>query len=343
MNKRIEWADIVKYICIMFVIMAHSETNTELLHSFYTPFILNGFLFVSGYCYKNGNDFSLLLRKKTEQLFIPWLIWGLIKVCSQGIYSVFGTVSHELSFGERIKRLLLQIRGLDDPVWFVAMMFISFIPFFFLIRSYEASRNKKKYKWLLLVLHIIGLIYSAYMPSFSYGTNALPWHIEYLPVSLFVMFLGYEYRNCYEQILKEKEDGLFPVFTVLFLVTVCVSYFCSFPAPVDIFFQTIERLVGIAEIVLVSKRIKANRYILFVGQNTLIYFPMHIYVDKIADVFLRKVIPNAYTVILNHEFLSTGITILTAFAVSVLLIVPAKFISRYLPFMAGKGKLLQRV
>ena len=339
-NKRIEWIDIAKYICIIFVISGHLETNTELLHSFYTPFFLNGFLFVSGYCYKNRNDFASMLRKKIVQLFIPWLLWSFLKLCVHQVYSSFGKVNHEMSFGEGLKWMLLQIRGVNDSTWFVAMMFISFIPFFFLIRSYEASLNKKKYKWLLLALYFLGQIYSEYMPPFSYGTNALPWHIEYLPVSLLFMFLGYEYRNCYEQKVREKESRYFPYITVLFLLLFVVSYICSFIKPVDIVFQLISRFVGVTELVLVSKRIKANRYILFVGQNTLIYFPMHIYITTAMRKFMEKLIPEIYGTILNNQILSTGCTILFALLISVILIPPAKLINKYLPFMAGKSRLL---
>ena len=43
----------------------------------------------------------------------------------------------------------------------------------------------------------------------------------------------------------------------------------------DILYHYLTVVVGIATLILIAKEIKANRYINYVGQNTLIYFALH--------------------------------------------------------------------
>lgn len=62
--KRIEWVDIVKYVCIIMVMLSHLETRTEIWSAFYTPFFLSAFFFAAGYVYKPNNSFGVFLDKK---------------------------------------------------------------------------------------------------------------------------------------------------------------------------------------------------------------------------------------------------------------------------------------
>ncbi len=54
-NGRIEWIDIGKYICIMFVMLSHLQSGTENFAQFYRPFFLTAFFFIAGYVYNCCN------------------------------------------------------------------------------------------------------------------------------------------------------------------------------------------------------------------------------------------------------------------------------------------------
>ena len=41
--KRIEWLDVVRYICIIVVMLSHLQSNTNVLRIFYSPFFLSAF------------------------------------------------------------------------------------------------------------------------------------------------------------------------------------------------------------------------------------------------------------------------------------------------------------
>lgn len=137
--KRIVWVDVVKYICILMVMLSHLEARTDLWQVFYTPFFLSAFFFVSGYVYKpKDGGFKKFLHKKIRQLFVPWLVFSVFNIL----------LSQILSFNEHSGLLtelmwnFLQIRGKGDGIWFVAALFVSFIPFYFAINWYEAEYEK---------------------------------------------------------------------------------------------------------------------------------------------------------------------------------------------------------
>ena len=132
-SKRIIWVDVVKYICILMVMLSHLETRTDVWQAFYAPFFLSAFFFVSGYVYKPKDGFKQFLYKKLRQLFIPWLVFSVFNIL----------LSQMLSFNEHESLLteltwnFLQIRGHSDGVWFVAALFVTFIPFYFFIKWCE--------------------------------------------------------------------------------------------------------------------------------------------------------------------------------------------------------------
>lgn len=49
--------------------------------------------------------------------------------------------AHESLFGE-LKWNFLQIRGQGDLIWFVAALFVAFVPFYFFIQWYEDEADK---------------------------------------------------------------------------------------------------------------------------------------------------------------------------------------------------------
>lgn len=137
-TKRIEWVDVVKYICIIMVMLSHLETRTELWKNFYSPFFLSAFFFVSGYVYKVGDDFKGFIYRKTRQLLIPWLVFSIFDILLSQIISFN---EHESILTE-LKWNFLQIRGRGDGVWFVAALFVTFIPFYFFIKWYDSQSQK---------------------------------------------------------------------------------------------------------------------------------------------------------------------------------------------------------
>lgn len=132
-NVRVIWVDRVKYICIVMVMLSHLETCTRAWSAFYSPFFLSSFFFVSGYVYKRKENFTGFLYKKIYQLFIPWLVFSVLDI----LLSQFISFNNHAGLLEELKWNFLQIRGMGDGIWFVAALFVAFIPFYFFIKLYE--------------------------------------------------------------------------------------------------------------------------------------------------------------------------------------------------------------
>ncbi len=216
-NRRIEWVDIAKFICALFVLLTHLETNTQLLGKIYEPFYLNGFLFLSGYTFTYRDDFSKFIRHKAKQLLIPWLFFGLLVVITGNIYSP--TPGSHQGLIKDLMWFIIQIRERNDAMWFLSALFVAYIPFYFVIRLYLKKKEEgKDITWYLLifsfVLYFLGLEYLLRFPYlFHWGNGNIPWHIEYIPNALFFMLNGYFFRNRFE-----KHFDRFAAFRFLYLL-----------------------------------------------------------------------------------------------------------------------------
>ncbi len=187
-GKRLEWVDTGKFICIMFVMLSHLESGSDILSAFYSPFILRVFFFLSGYVHKQPATFREHFVKKVKGLFVPWLIFSNFNIFLSAIISLHGernTLS-ELAWNA------LQIRGSGDGVWFVAALFVAFIPFYFIIKW-----NKPAWACVVAaVLSLASVLYSNLMnPAFfPWGSTALPWHLDYMFKAMLWMVLGYYFK-----------------------------------------------------------------------------------------------------------------------------------------------------
>jgi len=91
-------------------------------------------------------------------------------------------------------------------------------------------------------------------------------------------------------------------------------------------------------IVSLSKTIKSNRYIQFVGSNTLIYFALHGKVYAVLEKVLAKVGGDYYVMCLDNPLYASVMALIITFTISIILIIPTSIINKYLPWMVGRRK-----
>ncbi len=342
LTKRIEWVDIVKYICIMWVILCHLEADTELLSVFYTPFFLNGFFFVSGYVYFHKTGFKPFFIKKIKGLFVPWLFFSLFNI----LFSQILSFNEHSSLIDELKWNFLQIRGLGDGIWFVAALFIAFIPFYFFVGLYEKSAKQRTdnivFILIAFILSILSNLYEIFMNPelLPWGTVKLPWHTEYIFVAMFWMFLGYLFRKEYEKVYDEnvKIVSAAAVFLV-FLVMIYLPFLMGYKLQGNIFsiiYSYLTAFLGVFVLIYVSKHITPNRYLLYIGQNTLICFALHGKIFSILQVIIRKVSGTLYAAVLSNMFTSSIFAIAFTIVISLILIIPIYIINKWFPFLIGR-------
>lgn len=341
-NKRVPWADVAKYICIMWAMLSHLEANTSFLHNFYSPFYLCGFFFVSGYVYSHKTGFGQFFAKKVKGLFVPWLFFSVLNI----LLSQILTFNEHSSLLEELKWNFLQISSKGDGVWFVAALFAAFVPFYFFISKYEKSRKQKKDKFFFIIiafmLSLISELYCKYMdPNFlPWGTNTLPWHMEYIFVVMFWMTLGYLFKGECEKIFDEYIKTIFVfIMSVVYIIIIYFPYIyeCGIKNNIlGVLFSYITSFLGVFLLVYTSKKITPNKYLLYIGQNTLICFAIHGKIYSIIQTILKRITVLRYTEILENVMASSVFAICFAVILSFILIIPIYIINRWFPFLLGR-------
>ena len=107
---------------------------------------------------------------------------------------------------------------------------------------------------------------------------------------------------------------------------------------IDIIYQYMASVVGIFTLIMIVKKVRSNKYINYVGQNTLIYFALHGKLYSVIQTVLKKITSGFYTVVLNNTMVASIFCFVLSLVLSVILIVPAYIINRWIPFAAEKNK-----
>lgn len=192
------------------------------------------------------------------------------------------------------------------------------------------------------------MLYTKLMPTevFPWDSTALPWHIEYMFQAMFYMVVGYVFRQHFEEwfdkhnILKTRI-----VLCSIYMLMVFIPYFSKIQMPfiLGIINNYTISIIGIVAVVLIAKAVSSNKYINYVGQNTLIYFALHGKVYSLIQTLLKKFAGRFYFLVLKDVTFSSVFCLALSLLLSVILIVPAYIINRWFPFIMGRQNLMEKV
>lgn len=344
--KRIEWLDVSKYLAMIMVMITHLESYTDFWYVFCSSIVLYTFCFASGYVYRQKPRFREHLYAKFRQLFIPWLVFSTLILLLAQLMSFH---AHG-SFLEEMKWNLLQIRGMGDEMWFISALFVAYIPFYFFIKWYDAKpqggssgilRHHLAVILTAWLLSFVSALYSRLMPSgiLPWNGAGLPWHLEYVFRAMFYMVAGYACRQRFGEWLNRPPSVKIRVgFCLVYLLISLGPYFCklSFPLLPDVFYAYLSEMVGITAVVMFSLSIKPNRYINYIGQNTLLCFAFHGKILSLIEMLLRKYAGEFYNAVLGNTVFSSIFALLFSVLLTFLLIVPIYVVNRFFPFLIGR-------
>ena len=189
-GNRIKYIDVAKGFLIIFVVLGHITSTTSdygnihdnyfnqtgyLLSTFYVPFYMQAFFFITGYTTNFQKPFLLFLKQNVKRLVLPYVCFGFI-------YALF----NHIVFGQNL--LFTTMDGeklffLVEFYWFLSALFISKILFWFISRV----ENFAIQLLLCLLLFLIGWGISAYYAettNFSHLHNYFHYRIEYIQLYL---------------------------------------------------------------------------------------------------------------------------------------------------------------
>ena len=340
--KRVQWLDIAKFFFILIVIYSHLESAVDEFSCLIVPIMLPGFLFASGYAHRSGQDFKSFFIKKFRTLFVPWLILSVFDISLSQIAS-FGEHNYLYELGWNF----LQIRGRNDQLWFVAALFTAYIPFYFYIEWYKRKSSNGNYRTAVFFLIALaffgcGIAYSLFMDPalLPWGSISLPWHLDYSFRAVFFMACGYFFREKVENWFDAFPSAVRTVFLLsLHAVIVYAPYFITIHDNIfALLANLITPLLGIFSVVSISKALPANRYFLYVGQNTRLYFAFHGKVYGVIEGILRQFFAAPYYALLSNKISAVLFAVALTILVSFILIIPCYIVNRWFPFILGKKK-----
>lgn len=271
-SHRINWIDMAKGYGIILVILGHLYTGTNRytdyklgiwIYSFHIPL----FFFLSGCVFSNKKSFFTFLLHKCRTIILPYITFSVI------LYSFL--VFYSKADYSILKLFLLQKRAYT--IWFLAALFWMNI-FFYLLSKYLDSL---KIGLFVVITCALGLIY------YRKGGQAWFWDIDTALTNLVFFYLGYELKLHYKQ-LELYLHGIksLPIFCCALLINIFTCFtdvlLSHSEYGLDIFFNKygfppltyISAISGIVCVIIISHQ-WTNAIILYIGQNSLVYFALH--------------------------------------------------------------------
>lgn len=290
---------------------------------YFSPVFLTTFFFVSGYLFKENCSFLKVFEQRTRTLLLPFLLLGMIMI----ILSQILTFNEKVPFVDELKGLIFQ-NGTNQLLWFIAALYVYSLIFYWIERFSQGTKGLLLISVLLFVLN--------WLYTFL-KFPALPWHITSFGFACFYMGVGKLYRKQEERI-NQWIGRRYVIVSLLILYIVLITLFdlrISFAGGKYMIDALSLTLPGLAIMIYVSKHIFDNsRFLLFVGANTLFYFAFHGKVYSLLQTICHKVIPTDISSISEVE---DAIAIIIVLLDALILILPARFVNRYCPFLLGKG------
>lgn len=299
--KRINWIDYAKGIGIILVILGHSifpEVLKIWICSFHMPlfFMLSGFTFnIEKY-----NDFKTFIKRKFKTLIIPYFIFSAVN----WLWIVARNRRDLSLIFKKFLGILVQVRNTDfgPGLWFVPCLFLSELLLYVLVKYLD----KRILTIASIVLITGGIAYARFI-----NVN-LPWGIDVVPISASFICFGYLIKNKTDKILNYKFMPIYLVANIIF----CYLNFKILGESVGMWssvygneiYYILASVFGSLFIYSICKLISNINFLLYIGQNSITYYCLHVIVIGIVEKIYKVIIPNS--IINNMSFIFGIVTLI---------------------------------
>jgi len=338
-KKRLEFADIIKGLAIILVVIGHtSPSNTEVLtyksiiYAFHMPlfFIVSGFFITT-----NRVDYSLqtlknFLHKNCIALLVPFFIWGLIYMD----FSYTNLLS--LCFGSWIK--FVSINTLTS-LWFIVILFVGriYLELFFMLINKLKFNLKYAIYIAIPIFFSLGFCLPHHNNVQTQIGNFFSYDIAF--VSAAFMLIGSILKPYIEKLTTFKSVHL-----IFWMIVSVLLFWCGFSLIdythefvlianaiyLNPFLFVLNSLTGSFIIILLGILIQKtpSKHVLlnFLGTNTLGIYLTHRHIV----VWLLKYLQA------NTDFSRSLINTIITFIALILSSILVILINRYAPIMFGK-------
>ena len=334
-EKRDATIDITKGIGIYLVCLGHTTSNEILLkwlYSFHMPL----FFFLSGIFHSQTENYIEFLKKKTKALLVPYLFFAIT------LFMFFLLVSKKIGFsaGENlsVKENFIgifigtEIKDLSQVSWGGQLWFLLAL---FLVANimYFVKKLSLKTQILVNILMIIVNIYLTKKLNFK-----LPWSF----LTSLMAFNFYWFGNYFRKDILNRKNIPNLILASLLIINLIISHLNG---KVDMWGNSYGNLImffigaysGILFLIFfIKKLITNNRFLEYIGKNSLVILAYHrrgITIIKVVFTYILKIsIPESNT---TFDLIFSLIEILICIPIIVVL-------NKYFPFFIGKGKKNER-
>ncbi len=288
MKNRIEYFDLAKGFCILYVVMHHLfgkhlpffEQSTNIRMPLY--FLLSGIFF------KTYDGFCFFLKKKTNKLFIPFLFFYFFVSCFVPtlVWYMFGTriLGYDAEgFVDSFVELFVERHSCNGVVWFLLCLFWMNIIYYF-INYFSDFFNYKEVTKLVLSL-LVG-VFGLYL---GYKRIAIPFFID-SSISAIPFFAAGSllYRNTSIFVTDEKSNIKTIILASLFLMVVilCGPFVSYYRNQSDDYYKVyLFGILGGLSVILYSKVIKTLPWISYFGRYSIVILCTHsLYIKLVLDI-----------------------------------------------------------
>jgi len=308
---------------MLFIICAHTGFNTHIpmAHTAQTTL----FFLLSGYFFKNIENFNTFLKKSIETIVIPFLIFYLFSyfLFYLGVWFYPGFI--EITSAKGVLDCFTQKQFFNGPLWFLLCLFW--------VRSivwilFKSINNVWLQSLVVFFIGCIGILVGKYEID-------LPLYADTALSSTPYFFVGYLlHKFKWMEKFGKIESGLLSF----------VFYSSCFSFPVVIyhsinrfegsFFAIIYVSVALSIAWILLSRCLLNKSVIlsFIGRNSMWLMCSHHLIYRPIKLLLSQVASN--------EFVNTGLVFVITL---IICCITAPIISKYFPLVIGKGNRLMKI
>lgn len=338
MRARLRWADILKGIAILFVLLGHTPGTPvalkNLIYSFHMPlfFVLSGFLARPE---SFDRAFGAFLRGNVRRLVVPYFLFSVVSYPIWVASVAFGKEGVDAPYWKPLLGTLYG-NGTDTylvhnvALWFFACLFVTEILFYWVYRLGSSTR---------MAIALVAFSALAQIDS-HYDLIRLPWSANVALCA--VGFYGLGFLSCRTQLHLWMPGS--PAGWVLIVVLLSIQVGLSMAnGRVDmnghnygspLYFYG-AALSGTAAWYLIARLppLEAVPFLQAIGRNTVVIFPLHLPLFSI----LTGLIVIGFGVPSTFNDNSAGVAFAYSIGGAILLIPLASMLQKKAPWAIGRG------
>ena len=338
-QKRIEYIDLAKGLCITLVVFYH----IFILQHDVPPFVrslsvfrMPLYFFLSGLFFKEYEGFVGFLLRKVNKLLIPFAFFYLVTsyALPNLLYYAFGiSVVHTQSLGiSGLWAFITQEQFSNNPIWFLWVLFLVNMYFYaILVPVKKLTSNPKSIAAIITVVcFVIGFVGSVLLGGKYLKMAFLDSAMSALPF----FAIGYLFNRFTDILVPNRWDKYLPILVVAcFALTFFVGGKCSYRVNsyhIHPILQYVCGMSGTLGIIFTAKMLRTLPFITYWGRYSIMILCTH-------GLLLHVLLPLA-----RHAHLSTmmmAVVLLPIIMFSYQLLIP--LMKKYLPHVTAQKDVIK--